>query len=284
MKKLKLLLYCCIALPAFFYFNTPIHAEGNFPKRIISLGPSITEALYLLGANDRIVGVTSFCLRPPQAQEKEKIGSVININIEKVASLTPDLVLATSLTEPKAIKKLKNLGINVQSFPQPENFTKLCEQFLKLGKLVGKGNEANDIISIAKEKVNSIKKMVKDLPKPKVFVQIGAKPLFTVTNGSFADDFIEFSGGINIAKNAKTGRYSREEVLRRNPDVILIVTMGLAGEKEKEIWQKYKTLNAVRNNKIYIIDSYKLCSPTPLSFTKTLEEIAQILHPQKLRE
>lgn len=280
MMKSKLALSWCVAVFIFSLLNFLVYAEDNYPKRIISLGPSVTETLYLLQVQDKVVGVTSYCLKPPEAQEKEKIGTVIDVNLEKVVSLKPDLVIATSLTDPRVIEKLKSLKINVVSFSQPGNFTEICSQFMELAELVGKEKEAVRIIATAKEKVDYIKDRVNGLQKPRVFVQVGAKPLFTVAGNSFVNDFIEFAGGINIAKDAKAGLYSREEVLRKNPDAILIVTMGIAGEKEKEIWAKYKTLNAVKNNRIHIIDSSKLCSPTPLSFAQFLEEIAHILHPQ----
>jgi iron complex transport system substrate-binding protein len=256
------------------------YAQEDYPQRIISLGPSITESLYLLGAKDSLVGVTSYCVRPPEAQEKEKTGTVIDVNVEKAVSLKPDLVIATSLTDQKAVEKLRSLGITVVTFFQPKNFSEVCNQFMKLAKLLGKEKEAAGIISAAESKVKYIEDKVANLSKPKVFIQVGAKPLFTMTSDSFVNDFIEFAGGINIAKEARSGLYSREEVLRKNPDVIIIVTMGIAGEKEKEIWAKYKTLNAAKANRIYIIDSYKLCSPTPVSFAESLEEIAYILHPE----
>ncbi len=255
------------------------NAEENYPQRIVSLGPAITEEIYLLKAGDRLVGSTIYCIKPPEVKNKVKVGTAIEVNLEKVVALHPDLVLATSLTNLQAKEKLKNLGIKVVTFPAAESFHKICQQFLELGRLVGKEKEAVRIIETAENKVNRIKDKVKKLTRPKVFIQVGAKPLFTMAGDTFVNDFIDFAAGINIAQDAKVGLYSREEVLRRNPDVILIVSMGIAGEKEKEIWAKYKTLNAVKTKRIYIIDPYKLCSPTPLSFAKSLEEIADILHP-----
>lgn len=257
------------------------YAQQDYPQRIISLGPSITEELYLLGVQDRLIGCTVYCERPKEAETKEKIGTVVKVNVEKIVSLKPDLVLATSLTDPKAAEKMRSLGIRVVCFSHTRNFIEICEQFLELGKIVDKKKEAEEIINGVRGKVDFIKEKVKYLPKPKVFIQVGARPLFTVTKDSFVSDFIEFAGGINIAKDAKTGFYSREEVLRKNPDVIIIVTMGIIGEKEKEIWVKYEALKAVKNNRVYIIDSYKFCSPTPVSFVDTLEEMVKILHPQE---
>ncbi|MDI6840999.1 MAG: ABC transporter substrate-binding protein [bacterium] len=255
----------------------------KFPHRIVSLGPAITEEIYLLGAEDRLVANTIYCERPPEAKKKEKIGTVIEINVEKIISFKPDLVLATPLTDPKAKEKLKNLGLKVVTFPVEKDFNEICRNFLELGQIIGKKEEAEKIIYQVKNEVDSISKKIKTLSKlevtpPKVFIQVGANPLFTVTKDSFLNDLIGFAGGVNIALGAKTGLYSREKVIQQNPDVIIIVTMGIVGEKEMKSWQRYKTLNAVKNNRIYIMDSYKVCSPTPISFVEALEELVKILH------
>ena len=258
--------------------NFKFTLSSSFLQRIISLGPYITEEIYLLGAQDKLVGCTVYCQRPPEAQEKEKVGTVIQINIEKILTLKPDLVIATALTQKKDIEKLKKLGIKVIMFSSPKNFFEICSQFLELGRILGKYDLAKKIVQEVKDKVLEIKRKTKDLAKVKVFVEVGTNPLFTITKDSFVNDFIEFSGGINIAKDAKTGIYSRETVLKENPDVIIIATMGIIADKEKEIWEKYKNLEAVKNNRIYIMDAYKLCSPTPVSFLETLEELVKILH------
>jgi len=264
-------------------FIDDAHASENHPKRIISLAPSMTEELYLLGVEDSLIANTRYCVTPPAAGTKEKIGDITKINLEKIVSLKPDLVLATSLTNSKTIQKLKDLGIEIMIFPAPKNYVYLCDQFLELGKTVGKEAEAKAIIAESKERVMAIKAGTAGLAKPKVFIEIGAKPLFTANKDYFINDFVELAGGVNIAEDAKVGTYSREEVLRKNADVIIIVMMGLAVKKEKEVWQKFKDLNAVRDNRIYVIDSRKVCSPTPVTFTETLNEIAGLLHPELSR-
>lgn len=255
-------------------------AEDNYPQRIISLGSSLTEELYLLGQGDKIVGVNVYCTRPLDAQKKEKVGTVIEIDIEKIISLKPDLVLTTSLTSRKEKDKLERLGLRVVDFPAPGNFSEVCAEFLKLSRLVNKEGGAEEIIGRAKKEIDSIKAAVKGLSRPKVFIQIGAKPLFAVNKDYFLHDFIEFAGGTNIAANAKTGIYSREKVIKDNPDIIIIATMGIVAEKEKENWLKFKTLKAAKENRIYIIDSYKICSPTPVTFVESLKEVVGILHPK----
>jgi len=254
------------------------YAQQNYPRRIISLGPSLTKELYLLGAGDKLIACTIYA--PAYAKNKRKVGTVINVNLEKTIELNPDLVLATSLTDPKEIKRLKQLGIRVVVFPQAKNFRNLCDQFLELANLIGKGRKAAGIVEKAKKEVEQIKIKAKNFKKSRVFIQVGANPLFTVTKHSFVNDFIEFAHSINIARDAGIGLYSREKVIEKNPDVIFIVTMGVGGAREKSVWQRYKEMNAVKNKRIYIIDSYKICSPTPVSFVNTLKEIAKILHPE----
>jgi len=276
-----------VLLPVFFTvfmlwcaLMSDARASQDIKKKIISLAPSMTEELYLLGADSSLVGNTTYCVTPPAARNKEKIGTITRIDLERVVGLKPDLVLATSLTNPKTIQKLKALGIEVKIFPAPKNFTSLCDQFLELGRAVGKETEAEDIVKAAEEKVASIKARAAGLVKLNVFIEIGAKPLFTANRSYIINDFVKLAGGVNIAEDSRIGNYSKEEVLRRNADVILIVTMGFAGEAEKEAWQKFKMLNAVKHNRIYIIDSQKICGPTPVTFAKTLEEISALLHPE----
>ncbi|MEW6095109.1 MAG: ABC transporter substrate-binding protein [bacterium] len=279
----SLLGICAIAF--YFLLKLPNNSARKVelspcPQRIISLGPSITKGLYLLGVEDKLIANTIYCIEPPEAKKKEKIGTVIKINIEKIFNLKPDIVFATSLTDPKAKEKLKNLGIKVITFSTPRDFSSICEQFLELGKLVGKEKEARKIVKSAENKATSIKKKTENLNKPKVLVQVGAKPLFVATGRYFVNDYIEFAGGVNIAKEAGEGIYSREQVLKANPDIIIITTMGIVGEDEKRTWKKYKTLEAVKNGQIYIIDTDKITSPTPQSFVNTLEEFIHILHPE----
>ncbi len=279
MIKKVLLFLTVVAYVVVGVFSLALAAE-KYPSRIISLGPSITESLYLLGEGERIIAVTTYCLRPIEAGKKEKIGTVRESNVEKIISLQPDLVITTSLTNMRAIAKLRKTGIKVVIFAEPKNYVNLCEQFTELAALVGKEDAATRIITEADTRINALKEKVRGLSLPTVFVQVGSKPLFAATGNTFINDFIVFAGARNIALNAANGLYSREEVLSRNPEVILIVTMGISGEREKGIWEKYKTLDAVQNKRIYFIDSDKICSPTPLGFAETLEEIVFMLHPE----
>ncbi|CAD7777930.1 MAG: Vitamin B12-binding protein [Candidatus Methanoperedenaceae archaeon GB37] len=124
MRKSKLFFLILLVL----CFNTTVFSQ-DAPNRIISLGPSLTEELYLLGAEGKIIGCTTYCKCP-----KEKVGNVIEVNVEKILSLKPDLVLATSLTNQRDIEKLRSLGVNVITFKTPRNFSEICEAIFEIGK------------------------------------------------------------------------------------------------------------------------------------------------------
>ena len=276
LKFIMLMSSLAVVITSYIIWDIAFCHPGN-QLRIISLSPVITEGLYLLGMEDNIVGVTIYCQKPLRAKEKEKVGAVVEVDVEKIISLKPDVVFAMSLTNTKDIKKLKNMGIHVISFDIPKTFERLCEIFLEMGKSIGKEHEARYIINTSKKKVSDIKKKMSTLPQQKVFIQMGAKPLFAATNEFFVNDYIELAGGVNIFKEAGSGLISREEVLKRNPDVILIATMGISGEDELKTWHKYKMINAVKHNRIHIVDPDSICSPTPVSFAEYLEEIIRII-------
>jgi iron complex transport system substrate-binding protein len=285
-----LLLFAPIFILISHGFSFPLEAKDDqsklletlhLPRRIVSLIPTVTEELYLLGAGDSIVGVTVYCQRPPEAQTKEKVGTVIDVNIEKIVELRPNLVIASPLTDHKQIRKLRNLDIEVKIFPEARDFDGLCKNFVTLARLLGREQKAEEIIDKARSELGAIKNAIARFAKSRVFVQIGANPLFTAKRGSFINDLIECASGINIGRDAKTGIYSREEVIKRNPDIILIVTMGIVGEKEKEVWLRYKTVTAAKNRSIFTVDSYSVCSPTPLSFVETVKEFVRIFHVQQ---
>jgi len=253
------------------------------PERVISLGQTITERIYLLGADSTLIANTVYCVQPEDAKQKEKVGTLIQANLEKIVALKPDLVIATNMARPKQLRKLKDLGIRVVQFAYPKNFSEMCQQFLELGELLGKEDKAEEIIDNTKKEVAAIRMKTKNLPKKRVFIQLGIKPLHAVTRESFLNDYIEFSGGQNIALNEGHGTYSREKVLKENPEVIIISTMGSSegetGKREKEAWMKYGSIDAVKNKNVYIVNPDKLCSPTPITFVEALTEIAKMIHP-----
>lgn len=273
-----------VILICFLFLSLSQTANANqYPQRIVSLGPINTENVFLLGAGDRLVANTHYCVRPEAAKTKEKIGSVMQFSIEKIISLNPDLILATGLTRPEQVQQLQAAGIAVIHLPQPRSFAEICSQFLELGKLLGLEKQAEQIVAQAQKKVSTIHSQSSSQPKQKVFLQVGSQPIFASVPSSFTNDFIGLAGGINIAAQQKTGRTNYEQVIAGNPDIIIIAMMGSevgAAAKEKQKWQKISVINAVKNDRVFIIDPDIACSPSPSTFASTLELVAKLIHPQ----
>ncbi|WPD23316.1 MAG: helical backbone metal receptor [Candidatus Electrothrix scaldis] len=272
-----------ITLLSYFLPLTGQARENSFPQRIISLGPINTENVYLLGAQDRLVANTNYCVRPEAAKDKEKIGSVMQVSIEKILSLRPDLILATGLTSPVQLKKLRDLGLRVEQFRQSSSFVEICEQFRRIGALLGLEEQAEKVIREAEKKVAKVGAAVAPLPRPKVFLQIGSRPLFGAAQNSFTQDFIALSGGINVIGEQKKGTVSYEKVLMKNPDVIIIAMMGSEtgiAQEEKEKWEGFPMLSAVQKKQVSVVDPDLACSPSPATFAETLSLMAKLIHPE----
>jgi len=250
------------------------------PERIVSLAPSLTGNIYALGMEDFLVGNTIYCNQPPAAKLKPKVATAIDVNMERLLSLKPDYIITTTLTDFKAVRKTQQLGIETGIFQQPQNFTRMAAQFIKLGRRLGRENKARAIINKALTELAEIQLSLQNTDRPKVFVQLGAKPLYAATSRSFLHDFINRAHAVNMAANAKNGIYSRERVIAENPDIILIVTMGTTGEAEKKIWLKYKSLKAAQTGRVYIIDSDRYCSTSPVLFTTALKDLIPLIHPE----
>ena len=249
--------------------------------RIVSLAPSLTANLYYLESQDKLVGCTSYC-EMAKPDQKPIVANAVQANMEKVIGLRPDLVLVTPLTEPETIEMIRKFGIHVEIFPSAATFEGICDQFRKLGKMVGQEERAAAVIEGTEYLVDSLKRECSWTEPPLLFMQIGAKPLFTVFPGTFMHDYLTSVNGKNLAYDLKRGSITRETVVSRNPDVIFIVSMGNTGEEERNIWKSFGEVNAVRNNRIFLLDSNEAALPTPVTYANTLQQMVTQLKSSRL--
>lgn len=258
-------------------FTFSIISNAQPYKRIISLSPAATFNLMELNCVDKIVGCTSFC--DLANNEDLIVASAISMNMEKVIALKPDAVIYTTMFKPNQIERLKKFGIHTELFSSPKDWKGTCDQFVRLGELVGKKNEAELYIDSLDNKMN---KVVASIPKneksPKYFIEIGAKPLFCAIPNTFMHDYIEIMGGENIASDQKGGTITREKVIVKNPDIIILVTMGTVSDEEKLTWQSFDQLSAAKNNQIHIVDASLACRPTPYNFLNTIIELNKLVY------
>lgn len=256
------------------------------PEHIISLAPSLTENVYLLGCVDKLVGVTIYCEFPPEAKSKEKIGTVLEPDIEKIIILRPDIVLATQEgNKPEVVKKLRDLGIRVFVFGEKKSFSDILLSFNQLAGLLDREEIARKILKNTDRRLRAVQERIGQLSRKKVFIQLSVRPLITVSKDTFIDEIITLAGGSNIAYHCQMRYpiYSLEAIVAQDPEIIIITEMGIATAEAKEAWAKFPNISAVKETRIFVLDtkqSHYFCEPTPLGFAQSVETIAQVLHPE----
>jgi iron complex transport system substrate-binding protein len=251
------------------------------PERIVSVMPSTTEIAYAVGAGKRIVGVSNYDNYPEEVNTKEKVGD-LKVNIEKVVSLEPDLILADT-GNGEAIEALRKTGIPVLVM-EAKTFEQIYQSIAMIGKATGNEAKATEVVSKMKADVREVEEKVKTIPdakKPNVWIEVDPS-LFTAGKGTFMHDMVTMAGGKNIASDMDGWKQmSEEKVLERNPDIILN-TYGYydkdsaAKIKKRPKWQGVK---AVQMGRIYMLDSDVVTRPAP-RITQGLKEIARYLHPE----
>ncbi len=276
--------FCSIAEEKVFFdaLGREIRLGGS-PARIVSLAPSITEILYYLGLEERVVGVTQFSYYPPEAKSKPKVGSYRDVNVEKILELAPNLVIATADgNEPYVVELLEEAGIPVYVV-NPRDIEEVISTIGKIGELCGVESRARKLCKALDERLSAVKKKVAGLRKPLVFLQINLRPIMSVNRNTFHHDVIQTAGGINMTADLASTypRISLEEVLKRKPEVILISCMARGGRFKKalERWMKWTDIPAVKNNRVHLVDSDLLDRPSP-RLLDGLEVVAQLLHPE----
>lgn len=252
------------------------------PQRIISLAPSSTEILFAVGLGYRVVGADDHSDYPEAAKNKPKIGSYLNPNLEVIASLEPDLILATDMTSKEYVASLEEKNFTVVVLA-PKTIQGIIRDIRVVGAIGNKTTEANNLADNLEQRINAItsKTSNSSLYRPKVYVEY--YPYWTYGPGSFGNDLISMAGGKNIAATTATAysEITNEFVVASNPELI-IFTVGphtsttIKDIKSRTGWDK---VNAVQNNKIFTIDDDIISRPGP-RIVDALEHLARLIHPE----
>ena len=255
----------------------------SYPKRIISLAPSITEMIYFLGLGDRLVGVTRFSCFPEEAQKKPKVGTYTYINVEKVITLDPDIVIATADGNRREdVEKLEEAGLQVYVV-NPRKVNQVLDTIERVGEVCGVVHTAKRLVSSLRERVTRVVQAVRDKERPLVLLVINMKPLMSVNQSTTHHDLITLAGGQNLAGDQfiTYPRLNMEEVLRKRPEVIIISSMkkGESYERASKEWLQWPTLPAVQKGNVYLIDSDLIDRAAP-RMVSGLEEMAKLIHPE----
>jgi len=249
------------------------------PERIISCMPSITEMLFAIGIEDKIVGVTENCNYPEEAKKIEKVGRV-KMNLEKIVSLKPDLIIMLGGAQEEDIKKFRKFGLPVFII-DPEDVEGIMYSFTKLGMVTNKPHAAYKITNWMERRLKWTEVRIKnaDKKKPTVFVEICHKPLMTASKNTLINDIIELAGGENIAYwvKGKYPEYSLEKLIKKDPDVIIIPKQNVKNESVIYNDSRWQKLTAVRNKRVLFIDADIISRPTSRVII-AIEKIAEFLY------
>ena len=251
------------------------------PERVVSIGPSITEFLFALGAGSRVVGVDDFSDEPAAAARLEKVGG-IKVNFEKVVSLRPDLVLSVKFSD-GTIEKLASAGLLVLVV-DPQSAGDVARTAILLGRAVGSDGEtmARDI----QKRVDDVRsKTASAKTKPRVYHEIDASDptkIFTVGPGSYIQDLFEIAGGVNIAAKATSAypQLSAEEILRSDPEIIVLAAADYSAKPDQvaaRAW--WSAISAVKNKRIVTIAPNLINRPGP-RVGEAAEAYAKLVHPE----
>ncbi len=255
------------------------------PERIVSFGASVTEILFALGLEDKVVGVDMYSDYPEGAASKPYVGDAWNPSIESIVALEPDLIV--TVESEQLTGNLNDLGLTYIVL-DPENFYNIADDFRLVGEVTGKKTEGEQMAEDIEEAIDDVTERVQGADRPKVFFIVDANdPNKPWTSGSlsFIHDIITIAGGENIAAWVADDfvEISIEEIVDAEPDIIVVQTWGggiptITAEELEEhiIWQQ---LEAVQEGRIYFIDG-DLISRFGPRIVQALEQMASIIHPE----
>jgi iron complex transport system substrate-binding protein len=256
--------------------------------RVLSLAPSNTEILYAIGAGGQVVGREDFSNFPEEVKNIPSVGgSMGKYNMEEIAKLQPDLVLASPLTAPEILKSLKDITPNVFVLPNPTTLEGMYTNLRTVGQLTGRQAETEELIASLTTRVTTVTtKLAGVTERPTVFYELDAtdpaKP-WTAGKGTFIDMLIQMAAGENIAGKLE-GEYpqiSQEALIIENPDVILLGDALYGGITAESVAARpgWEGIAAVKNNRVLPFNDDLVSRPGP-RMVEGLEELAKVLHPE----
>ncbi len=251
------------------------------PEKIISVAPNITELIYKLGAEKKLVGRTDYCDYPEQVKDVESIGTLRKPDIEKIIGLEPDLVIASTHFDEENTAKLEEAGIKVIGLYEKNDVNGVYTMINTLGTALNKEGECAETVEEMKSSIDKVTKAVSGLEKPSVYyvVGYGEGGDFSAPANTFVGQLIKLAGGNNIVPESDNWSFSLEALLEADPDIIIIRT----GEKQNFMsTEGYKELTAVKEGQVYEIDN-NLLDRQGYRNSEGLLKLAQIFHPEAFK-
>jgi iron complex transport system substrate-binding protein len=266
--------FCLIALfaaaPALADLPVSADAGGTLrltqpARRIVSLSPHITENLFAIGAGSRVVGTVEFSNYPEEAKRIRQIGSYEKIDLEAVAALRPDLVIAwESGNIASQVARLKAIGLNVV-VTEARRIEDVPADLERLGALTGAGTGARAAADRFRERLAALRARYAQRPKVRVFYEVWNQPLMTVGGGQIISDAIRLCGGENVfaALKPMAAAVTTEAVLAADPEAIVASGMGEERPEWLDEWRRWPALTAVARDNLFFVPPDHLQRHTP---------------------
>lgn len=251
----------------------PLH-----PQRIVSTSPAVTEIIYALGGSHLLVGRTDFCTYPPEAMQIASIGGISNLNIERIMSLNPDLVISGSMIPRKSTIQMEKMGVPTVCVIEQQHYEGLYDNISKIGRLIGCTQTADSLNAVLRDRLKQLDVQTTTKPRSVYYVVgFGASGNFTAGGDSFINDIIRLAGGRNIAEDITGWSYSLENLMQQNPEYIVIRKEDSAAFCRMP---PYNQLDAVKNGRVIAIESSLIDLQVPRN-TEAVQFLFDRLHQTK---
>ncbi len=227
-----------------------------------------------------MVGRTARCNHPLEASHVPAVGPYMSPDPERIIDLKPDLVLAPKDgTKKRMVTRLTDLGIPV-FVEDCRNLDDISDLIQRLGRILDREREAARTIEQFDQQRKLVRERIQARKKPSVLFAVGSSPLVVVGGKSFLGCLIREAGGINVAENERIPfpKLSIEEVITKDPDIILVLDKELPKERCIETWSRHRSLKAVREGRIHVMNADLLARPSP-RIVDGLRQLARIFHP-----
>ena len=254
----------------------------SYPQRIVCLTEETTETLYLLGEQERIVGVSGYTVRRPEARLKPKVSAFINAKFDKILALEPDLVFAFSDLQADIAAELIRRGVTVMTFNQ-RSIAEILEMILTVGRIVGSEEKARALVALLQAELDAIRDSASRFAyRPRVLFDEWYDPL--ISGICWVEELIETAGGecifpeLRKHQSAKNRIVNPADVIAKDPQVIIGSWCGRAVKKDwirqRDGWDQ---ISAIRNNYIYEVKSAYILQPGPAALTEGSRQLHAIL-------
>lgn len=261
----------------------------KFPQRIIAIAPNSAEAICALGACNRIVGVSKFCVYPSELMDRPKVGGLSDPDLERIAALRPDLLIMRGRND--ALERLcEELHVPIYK-DETDTLTGIETCVREIGERLGLTNRATVVIKEFRDRLEAIRSRIAGKPKPRVLLTVSRQPdrlanVLTTGKGTFLDQMIEVAGGVNVFGHLDMSypQVSPEGMLAQQPEVIIELMPDLKltatlQEQMSEQWRQLGSMPAVTKNRIYVLTDENVLIPSP-RYVEVIDKVSHLLHPE----